>query len=121
MANEFSDLGENHCLLRMIFPDLLVLLPQFFCHQRHLCVQVGIIRLGLFEILLHLVELFLVRPLRNLPKNVSGSTGSQRRAGPSGDELQPVVLGLKLIQLVVDSFEGIFRKIPGGEVHVLPG
>jgi hypothetical protein len=32
---------------------------------------------------------------------------------PLGDVLQPVVLGLEILQLVVDPLEGVFRKIPG--------
>jgi hypothetical protein len=36
MPNKFPDLGEDHRLLRVIFPDLLVLLPKLLRHRRHL-------------------------------------------------------------------------------------
>jgi hypothetical protein len=32
-----------------------------------------------------------------------------------------VVLGLKLVQLVINSLEGGFQKVPGGEIHVPQG
>ena len=114
MPNEFPDPTEDHCLLFVVLPDLLALLTQLLSHICPLCVQVRVLHLDLVELLLRLVQFLPVRPLRQLPEDVFGSTVIQRLVGPLGDVLQLVILGLDILQLVVDSLEGIFRKIPGG-------
>ena len=54
------------------------------------------------------------------PRYVFTSAIIQRPVGSLGDVLQPVILGLEILPLVVDPLEGIFRKIPSGNIHVPP-
>jgi hypothetical protein len=103
MPNEFPDPAKDHRLLCVVLPDLFALLTQFLNHGCHLCVQVRVLRLDLVELLLRLVQFLPVRPLRQLPEDVSGSAVIQRLVAPPGDVLQLVILGLDILQLVVDS------------------
>jgi hypothetical protein len=114
MPNEFPDPAKDHCLLCVVLPDLLALLTQLLSHGCHLCVQVRVLCLGLVELLLRLVQFLPVSPLRQFPEDVLGSAVIQRLVGSPGDVLQPVILGLEILQLVVDPLERIFWKISGG-------
>jgi hypothetical protein len=101
MPHELPDPVEDHCLLCVVLSDLPTLQTQLQSHGCHLC----ILRPDLVELLLRLVQFLLVRPLCQLPENVSGSAATQRLAGPFGDVLQPVVLGLEILQFVMDACE----------------
>ena len=78
-----------------------------------MCVEVGVLRLDLFELPLCLVKLLPVRPLCQLSEDVSGATVVQRGVGSPSDVLQPVILGLEVRQIVVHPLEGF-----SGNSHV---
>ena len=80
----------------------------------------GVLRLHPLELLLRLVEFFPVRLVRQLSEYVSGSAVIQCLVGSPGDVFQSVVLVMEIRHVVVNPFEGIFRKIPGGKIHVSP-
>ena len=87
MPKQFSNPAEDHRLLRVVLQDLLALLTQLLNHGRYLFVQVRVLRV-------HPVELLLVRLLRQLPENVSGSAVVQGLVCSPGDVLELEVLGM---------------------------
>ena len=113
MSHELPDPTEDHRLFRVVFPNFFALLTQLLSHGRHMCRQLSIFHL-------QLLELLPIRSLLQIPKDISDSAVVQGPVCSPCDVLQLVILGLKILQLIVDSFEGIVRKIPGGMVHVLP-
>ena len=113
MSHQLPDLAEDHRMFRVVLPDLFVLLTKLLSHCRYLCRQLSILRL-------HLLELLLIRPLCQFPKDIFGSAVVQGLVCSPGDVLKSVVLGLELLQLIMDLLEGVVRKIPSGMIHVLP-
>ena len=87
MPNELPDPAKYHRLLRVIFSDLLALLPQLFRHGNHLHVKVRIIHPSLVELPPCLLQLLPIRPFGDLPEDVSGSASSQCQARPFRDVL----------------------------------
>ena len=69
---------------------------------------------------LRLLELLPVRPLRQLPEDIFGSAIIQGLVCSPNDVLQPEVLGLEILQPLVDPLEGVVRKIPSEKIHVQP-
>ena len=114
LSDRFPDSSEDHRLLRVVLPDLLTLLAQILSHGGHLCVEVGVLRLDLFELPLCLVKLLSIRPLCKLLKDVSGAAVVQRCVGSPSDVLQPVILSLEVRHVVVHPLERIFGKFPRG-------
>ena len=114
LPDQLPDPLEDHLLFRVVLPDLLVFPAQLLGHGGHLCVEVHILRLDLLELPFCLVELLPVRPLCQLPEDVSGSTVVERLVCSPGDVLQPVVLGLEIRQIRKHPLKGVFRKLPRG-------
>ena len=114
LSDPLPDLPKDHCLLRVVLPDLLILLAQYLSHSCHLRVEGGVFHFDMFELPLHLVKLFPVRPMCQLSEDVSGAVVVQCYVGSPTDVLQPVVWGLEVRQIVVHPLEGVFRKLPCG-------
>ena len=83
-------------------------------------VEVCVFRLDLFELLLCLVKRLPVRPLSQLLKDVSGAAVVEGFVCSPGDVLQLVVLQLEICQVNIHPLEGVIRKPPRGQIHVLP-
>ena len=61
-----------------------------------------------------MVELLLVRPVRQLPEYVSGAAVVEGLVDSPGDVLQPVVLQLELFEVSIHPLERDFWKRPRG-------
>ena len=118
LSNQLPDPFEDHGMFRMVLPDLFALLAQLLSHSGHLRVEVRVLRLDLVEFFLGHVKLFPIRCLRQFSENVSGSTVVQGVVGSPGDMVQPVVLRLKIRQVIKHPLKGVFRKLPRGQIHV---
>ena len=98
IPNQFPDLVNHHCLLRVIALDFFGLLSQFQGHGCHQCNQVSLLSLQR----VHLQPICL---LGEFPENISGTAVVQCHAHSSGDVLQPEVMVLEVGQLLPDSLE----------------
>ena len=114
LSIQLPDPLEDHRLFCVVFPDLLAFPAQLLGHGGYPRVEVRILRLDLFELPFCLVKLLSVRPLRQLPEDVSGSAVIQRLIRSPSDVLQPIVLGMEIRQVRKHPLEGVFWTLPRG-------